>query len=67
MADVTDAARIARLERLSDDVRKGHSLGLAETLEVIDYQDRLRRERSASQGSVSAVLSWVRKALRRGQ
>jgi hypothetical protein len=33
-----------RLEELSDEVRKGHPIGLGEALEVIEYQQKLRKD-----------------------
>jgi hypothetical protein len=34
-----------RLERLSDDVRRGFPVGFSEAIEVIEYQDQLNTQR----------------------
>ena len=38
----------ARLEALSDKVRKGEPIGFSEALEVIDYQENLKKQKSPS-------------------
>ena len=37
-----------RLEYLSDEVRKGHSVDFSEALEVIEYQEALKVKRNRS-------------------
>ena len=37
--------RDARLEEISDKIRKGEPVGMFEALEAIDYQEALRAER----------------------
>jgi len=37
-----------RLERLSDEVRKGHPIDFLETLEVIEYQNIIKDTRQLS-------------------
>jgi hypothetical protein len=34
-----------RLEKLSDEVRKGHPISLKEVIEVISYQEELKKSR----------------------
>jgi hypothetical protein len=43
-----------RLERLSDDVRRGIPVGFQEALEVVEYQDQLKGQRKM------ALWSWLR-------
>lgn len=38
----------ARLEALSDKVRKGEPIGFGEALEVIEYQENLKKQKSPS-------------------
>ena len=45
-----------RLEQLSDKVRMGQPVGFAEALEVIEYQQMLRRERESKK-------SWFTKMI----
>ena len=37
-----------RLEALSDKVRKGEPIGFGEALEVIEYQENLKKQKSPS-------------------
>ncbi|MCB0252114.1 MAG: hypothetical protein KDI55_00110 [Anaerolineae bacterium] len=59
--------RDERLDRLSDEVRYGRPVDLSEALEVIDYQERLRKERDRARAATrigSAMLGrlkgWIR-------
>ena len=47
-----------RLEELSDQVRKGESIGFSEALEVIAYQETLREERSKS--LLARIKHWFK-------
>jgi len=40
-----------RLEALSDKVRKGEPIGFIEALEVIEYQENLKKQKSPSKFS----------------
>ena len=48
----------ARLEELSDKVRRGEPIGFLEALAVIDYQENLRQAREANSfiGRVKALF-----------
>jgi len=53
-----------RLEALSDKVRMGIPINLAEAVEVIEYQERLRavREEKRSKTLFGRMMRWVRGA-----
>ena len=54
----------ARLEELSDKVRKGIPIDFAEALEVIEYQESLRHEREARKAKtlLGRLKRWLRGA-----
>lgn len=52
--------RDERLEVISDKIRAGIPVGMAEAIEAIDYQDALRKEREQLRQNV-----WWRRAIKR--
>lgn len=56
-----------RLERLSEDVRRGIPVGFREALEVIDYQEGLKAERSNARAAtlLGKIKNWFSSATRR--
>ena len=44
-ANKTNKMKNERLEKLSDEVRKGHPISLKEVIEVISYQEELKKSR----------------------
>jgi hypothetical protein len=45
-----------RLEQLSDMVRNGEPIGFGEALEVMQYQEKLRKERESKKGWFTKML-----------
>jgi hypothetical protein len=46
-----------RLEDLSDKVRKGEPIGMLQALEVIQYQEQLKKEREKQGGFFKRILN----------
>ncbi len=49
-----------RLEILSDEVRKGHPIGLSEALEVIQYQTEIRKYKKKTKW-YQRLFNWIKK------
>jgi hypothetical protein len=52
-----------RLEFLSDEVRKGNPIGMMEALEVIQYQQELKKEREKQGGFFKRILNKLYKII----
>jgi len=49
-----------RLEFLSDEVSKGNPIGFTEALEVIEYQQILRKERESKKGWFTKMIEKLK-------
>lgn len=54
-----EPTEIERLERLSDNIRKGMVVSLNEALEVIVYQQGLKDTKIKSKSFLYKILKWI--------